>query len=531
MTIITKNDKINSYKIRVLVHPLEILMAAKDKKTTPKQEGSFGSELIQRFKTNPLIYTGTIILTVIIVIVFVFPAMMDTQHTPTLGYYNKVPITYVHGNYLDQVYQSIYRQYQSQLSTTNYQIAQYQIWREAFEATVLNTAVLDEMKKAGYEAPEAVVNKAVAELPEFQQNGVFSLARYNQLDSSQRTTLWRQVKESLTTQMYYTDVAMLRNPSREGTFISAMASPQRSFDLVSYPVSSYPDSEMIAFVRANPALFRVTHLSRITVTSGEREARQLLTSIQNGIETFEDVARNMSRDYYSEIGGDMGSRMAFELLTEIPGEQDREEIISLPAGSLSKVVKITDNTWAFFRIEENTRPADTDDPIIMDKIRGYMLTNERGRAEDWVIRETERFIASARTSGFASAAAQHVLDVKSFGPLPLNYGDVSFFASAASSGISELYYAGTNERFWQACFSTPLNTPSSPVVTEYDVIVIYPKEETMADEEDTSFISMYYSYWLAQSFEHDLRTYFLNNGKLDDRFWDFFEQIMPMFDY
>jgi len=336
--------------------------------------------------------------------------------------------------------------------------------------------------------------------------------------------LWRQLRDSIAVDHYVSDMTRLRVPSGESSFISTMASPQRSFDLVSFPISNYPDSEIAAYVQANPAMFRLTHFSKITINS-EREARQIYTSLRDGAETFEDAARNKSRDYYAENSGDMGSRMVFELLLEVPDEQTREELLRLERGYLSEVIKISDNNWAIFRAEERVRPADTSDPVAMDKIRNYMLGYERGRVEDWLIAEAEKFITSVRAADFDSAVIERGMTKKTFGPLPINYGNAVLFPSVSSSGVSELSNAGNNERFWQVAFSTPLNSPSSPVVLGSDVVVFYPLEETEANPEDIDLIDMYYSYWLSSSAEEDFRSFFLNNEKLDDRFWDVFQRF------
>ncbi|MCL2478870.1 MAG: SurA N-terminal domain-containing protein, partial [Treponema sp.] len=433
--------------------------------------------------------------------------------------------TYVSGNYFYQVQQSIARQYQTSMDDSNYQLTQYRIWREAFEQAVVETAILDEMKNAGYVTPTNVVDLNVAQLPDFQENGRFSSAKYNQLDNNRKMSLWRQVRDGITTNIFTSDLMAIKRSSHEADFISAMASPQRSFDMVSFPISSYPDSEIASYVQSNPSLFRITHLSRITVNSSERDAQQILTSIKNGNETFEDAAKNKSSDNYAQNSGDMGSRMVFELLIEIPDEQTREQIISLPKGEMSDVIKVSDNTWAIFRTEEAVRQADTTDPVIMDRIRSYVMTYERGRAEDWLVGVANDFITEAKAGSFDSAASARGLTKQSFGPLPLNYGDISFFSSVNSANISDLSGASTNDKFWQACFATPMGTPSEPVVLGTNVIVVIPTQETAADPDETTFINQYYTYWLSQAFDQDLRTYFLNNGKLVDKFWEMFSTL------
>jgi hypothetical protein len=303
-----------------------------------------------------------------------------------------------------------------------------------------------------------------------------------------------------------------------------MASPRRNFDLVSFPFSLYPDSEVAAFATANSALFRVTRLSRITVNSSEQEARQVLDSVKNGTSTFEEAAKTNSQDIYADRSGDMGVKMAFELVYEITEEPDRESVINLPKGEMSDLIKVASG-WAFFRAEEAARPADTSDTIQKETIRSYITTNERGRIEDWLIAEAGRFAAQAKDNGFDEAVAAAGLTKQSFGPVPVNYGNAALFGTITSSGITELSEAGTNELFWKAAFATPLQSPSNPLVIGNNVIVLYPLEESTAEESDLEMIEMYYPYWMSSGMDQSFRSFFLNSEKLDDRFEETFWKL------
>ncbi|AEF81309.1 peptidylprolyl isomerase [Leadbettera azotonutricia] len=506
-------------------------MALKEKKLPEKQEESIKNDFVRRFKANPFIFIGTIVILIIVIVAFVLvPAIVPSAQggaglNLTFGSYNKAPISYVEGNYFYQVQQNMAQQYQSSLTESNYQFVLYQIWRQAFESAVVHAGILDEMKQAGYVAPEDVVDREVALLPEFQENGRFSAAKYRQLDNNRRLALWRQVQDSVSVGHYVQDLTELKVSSQESSFVSDLASPQRKFDLVAFPVSAYPDSEVVSYAQANPQLFKVTHLSRITINSSERDARQILGSIQDGTTTFEDAAKANSQDSFTENGGDMGIIMAYELASTISDETIRQGIVNLSRGSFSDVLAIGEKSWAFFRAEEEPHNADTSDTSVVDKIRSYVMSFERGKAEDYTLAEAEKFTADAREAGFDSAIGNRAIEKKSFGPIPVNYGDTSLFPSVSSSGVTELGNASTNENFWQAAFGTSINSPSSPFVLGDNVIVLYPTEETVSDPEFNNYIGLYYSYWLNDSVQQGVSSYFLSNGKLDDRFWDVFQHI------
>jgi hypothetical protein len=515
-------------------------MASKEKKSPHQEDNSIQSELIRRFKANPFIFIGTIVILVIVIVAFVFvPAIVPSAGglgvDLRFGAYNKTPISFVPNGYFAQVRENIARYRQSSINDSNYQVVLYQIWREAFEETVIHTGILDEMKRAGYTPPEEVVDREVAQLPQFQENGRFSVSTYRALDNTTRISLWRQMQENVIKNRYNEDVTDLKISSGETDFIGAMASPKRSFDMALLPLSSYPDTEVSAYAANNAGLFRVTHLSVITVGSGEQEAQKILDSIKDGTSTFEDAARTYSQDSYAERGGDMGIKMAYELSTEIPEAEERGKVIGTPKGEYTSIVKVPSG-WAFFRAEDASYPADPGDPASLEKIRTYMTTFERGRIEDWLIEDARNLITLTGELGFDEALTQKALEKRSFGPLALNYGGdslyyngLSLFTALASFSVSELSSADTNENFWREAFSTPLNTPSNPLVLGNYVAVLYPLEETPEDEEAIDTIkTIYSSYWLSYITNTSLRSYFLQSDKLEDRFYEtFVKYILP----
>ncbi|MCL2008542.1 MAG: SurA N-terminal domain-containing protein [Treponema sp.] len=500
-------------------------MASREKKRSGKRDDSGKSEMLDRVRARPFLYIGTIVILVIIVIAFVFVPILSPRGgfggELVFGYYNRAPIAFVPDNFFHQQYERMVRMYQPSTDSPSYLSDMAWIWREAFEATVIHMGVLDEMRIAGYVAPDSVVDREVARLPMFQENGRFSSARYRAMDSNTRMNIWRRVQESIAFDMYVSDLLSLKVPSPEGTFVSNMASPLRTFDVAIFPSVNFPESEISAFMQANPEIFTVTHLSRITITSGEREARQILESVRSGFSTFEEAAVNHSQDWAADRGGDMGSLMVHHLQYELVDEEARRILMNLSRGELSDLIRVPTG-WAFFRAEENPAPADLDNPSHRSTVRSYILTNERGRIEDWLISEAERFIIATNQRGFDNALSEFGMFKQTLGPLPVNYGDSLLFSSVSNAGIPELANSGSDMFFWRAAFGTPLLTPSRPLVIGNDVIVLFPTEEVEAGEDDRRSIESYLSFRAMDSTSHGYQAYFMNNRKLDDRFEETF---------
>jgi hypothetical protein len=508
-------------------------MASSGKKAPSPEGDSTKGEWIRRFKSNPFVFIGTIIILIIVIIAFVLvPAIvpeagMGPGGDLNFGYYDKVPIAYVAGNYFALARENLYNRYQSMINETNASYVNQEIWRQAFDAAAIHTGILQEMKKAGYTAPAKVVDREMAKLPIFQENGRFSPVRYQAYDSNQRLILWNQLRDEITTAHYHADMRGLLKPSGETAFISGMASPQRRFDMAVFAVDSYPDSALIAYAEENSALFQAIHLSKVTITSSEANARKILNSVRDGTLTFEEAANTQSRDSYAERGGDMGIKLAHELAVEAPGAEDREKLLVLKKGEHSDIVKVNEG-WAFFRAEEDASPVNTADPGTLEKIRSYLWNFERNRMEDWAIAKAEEFISRVKARGFDGAIIEQSLEKRSFGPLPLNYGGLDLFASPASFSVAELSDAAWTEDFWKTAFFTPLNTPSKPLVQGTNVLVLFPLEESEADESTRGAIeSTLSSYWIDSHAEQELESFFLLSGKLENRFDETYRRLFP----
>jgi hypothetical protein len=53
--------------------------------------------------------------------------------------------------------------------------------------------------------------------------------------------------------------------------------------------------------------------------------------------------------------------------------------------------------------------------------------------------------------------------------------------------------------------------------------VLYPLEQTNADESITSYVESAYSpYWLSLLMEESMRAYFMQSDKLKDNFWEIY---------
>jgi hypothetical protein len=488
------------------------------------------SELLHRLKSNPPLFIGTLFVLILVIVSFVLvPALPEENFGTnggalTFGYYNKVPINYSEGNFFDRTLRAVTQTENFSLESDYSKDAQtsetaMRVWQRAFYAALIHQAILDELKNAGYKAPAVEVDKEVANLPMFQENGRFSITKYRNYDKSNLLSLWRAVEEEYTENQYRNVMNGLLVSEAEKAFIGNMGSPERTFRLAVFSRSSYPDSEVAAYAAANPEHFRMVHLSKITLDSTEKEARQILDSVQSGKTGFEDTARNRSKDSYKDQGGDMGVRMAHELYNSIADEAQRKAVLTLKPGEFSEIVKDPAG-WAFYRAEEAPYDADFSLQENIDKARSYMTQHAGGVMENWLAARAEEFISRAKGRDFEAAAKEAGAELKELGPVCLNYGNVSLF-SALGSDDKSLQSAVTNENFWRIAFTTPLDIPSAPFTIDTSIIVLQAVQETVKDDTEKGYTADFYASdsWQNNVEDSDLRAGVTGSPKTQDQFF------------
>jgi hypothetical protein len=508
-------------------------MAMKVKKQPVHDEDSAKSELIRRFKANPAIFIGTVIVLIIVIVAFVFvpaiaPNVSGFGVDYTFGYYEKTPISYRPGNYFSRIRDQLVQNNQGTYSEEDAAYMNFQIWWSAFQSAVVHTGILHEVGKTGYEPSKEMVDREVAQ--DFQVNGRFDAAAYRQLSNSSKMALWREAQEQIITEVYLRDQYELLSPSGEEDFVAEMAAGRRRFEGTAYNLDDYPETELNAYAAQNLTLFKTVHFSRITIESSEREARQIFNSVKDGALSFEDAARNQSQDVYAESGGDMGAQMAYEMASLIAGEAEREKVLALRRGEISELIG-TGESWIFFRAEADSVALDIGDASQMEKVRSYLLRFERGRMVNYFVGLAEELRARAGgAEGFEEAVQAANLKKFSFGPLVINYGNLPFFPRLEGvEGFSDtaLSSFAETDSFWRIAFSTPTGTVSEPLELGDQVLVLLPLEAEPVENpgENAENIKLTFRYF-SRDVNDIIQPFFIQSPKLEDRFWETYSRYL-----
>jgi hypothetical protein len=512
---------------------------------TPKAPLKKESREVKRGLKNPTIYAGTIVILVIVIVTFVFlpigtgtsSTISSNGRTLNFGTYAGRPIAYSQGSYMAlQVRDLNDRLTQQGLTQDNYQLFAYQVYRGAFERTVVRVAAIDEVKRAGGSVTEDWLDSKVAESAAFQENGSFSAQKYAEATLQEKLSLRDQIRDDTLYQTYFDDVLGLSPSSKEVDFVKGMGKATRTIEYAAYPLSNYPDAEVATWGAAHADLFRSLDLSRITITSSESDAAKLLKNIADKKTSFEDAAKASSKDAFAQKGGAEGPKLYNELAKELSGKDDAAKLVALKAGEMSPVFKSSAGAWVFFKANAPVSSADFTQAPVLASVRDYMNANEKGVIEDWSIAKAKALTA-AGGSGFEAAAKKAGIAVKTVGPFPLNYGDLTvsiygqsapLFKAVVPEGDSDLAGASTNEKFLTTAFSLAPGAVADPLVLGDNVLVIKAKEVGTAKDEDLSSIGFYYPYFMQSKASTEVRDLFVDSPSLKDNFSSvFFKYFQP----
>ncbi len=508
-------------------------MSKNEKKLSNTSEAAKAKAEKHRKKQKNLM-AGTIVVLAITIVSFVFvPALAGSGSTSgnlVFGKYGKTVIAYEQGNYFSQQVESINNMYRDSLgSNSNVDFLRQLIWRSAFNQTVVRTAMLDEVESAGAAVSSKKIDRAIVTSGIFDENGSFSEEAYMNTSGTRMKEIRDSLEEDLKVQTYYNDTLYsLQRSDKQIDFLLSLGSPEKNFSYATLPYSYYPVSEVARYGRENEELFSKMDLNRITVYTSEKEALDILNKLDSGI-SFDEVARNMSKDSYSENGGSMGETTFYSLLTFLEKEQ-AEEIFSLSQGSYTGVLS-TDNAYFIFQSAGPSIPLDVDDADTLASIRTYMEREEVGMIEDYLMKQAEALTISAQTSGLLTAAADMGIETGETGFIAPVYGSVPFIINSPGNKTSDslLSAAAYSDEFFEKAFGLKeTGEISEPVILDRSVLVFSLLEEQEGfeyPEEYRSYIESQLISELNQYKEAEVQSVYLESDKLKDNFNATFNRI------
>ncbi len=450
-------------------------------------------------KKNTVYTLGSLIILLICAFCFVvlpaFEGRASRQQggdAPVFGKYNGKEIKYEQGSdfadYVSQ-YGQMYQMYGQQLDQSAY----YQIFSQAFNATVMKYAYSEAVEKSGYEVPASAVTREM--IPYFSdENGNYSPKLYK--SASDETKL--QIKNTLSSRMFanrfYNDnfgsttevfnhdaLYGLKSSKAEQDFLADANKSMRGFDIASFAMSDYPLEEKLKFARQNEAKFNSYDLLIITVEE-KSTAETVAKRLANNEITFEDAVTEYSQKNFSNTEGKLTNTYQYQIENILENKEDLAAITGLAKDAVSDIIKTTSGFSIFKCANAYTKP-DFDSETIQRVVSSYISNYESSIIEDYFTAKANAFIADAKAGDFTAAGEKAGAKVSTLEPFPLNYGNVNVLGEfkAGDSGITN---AESNENFLSKAFALKLNELSEPLVVGDNIVVLKFTKETSPEDNE-----------------------------------------------
>jgi parvulin-like peptidyl-prolyl isomerase len=348
---------------------------------------------------------------------------------------------------------------------------------------------------SGYVVPDKKVDRQILTYFE-DEDGNFLPRAYNETPNGTKISMFKSLKENLTVSRSYDDLFGASGESidgyqlygrkansKEAAFYKKLGASQRAFDLAAFKMSEYPDREASAFITAHKDLFTKYDLSVITAES-ESEAKSTLAQLQKNEITFEDAVQELSSNLYSDADGklDDNYRLRFQLKDLLTKEEDLAAVTALAPNALSEVVK-TEGGWSIFKANGTATAPDSADETLISTAKSYITDVERGTVEEYFIAQAKDFAAAAIRDGFEEACTAFGVTMVDVPAFALNYKNSPLFT--ATSSVSELSGASSDENFLKGVFALKEGEVSSPYVVGDNVVVLRLKELVDKSDDDS----------------------------------------------
>jgi peptidyl-prolyl cis-trans isomerase D len=429
---------------------------------------------------NIIVQIGIFLVLVLVVVAFIFvPAMSQSGSSSdelVFGKYGDTQIDYVPGNYFARQIEYINNVYRdSDTLSDNVEYKRQLVWQTAFNQTVIQKAIEENLSKSGVLISETQIDKAMVERGPFQVDGNFSEELYRNASSSTKFDLRKQFKEDLLREQYLTDVMYgSRRSNNLITFIANLGSEEKSFNYAIFNSDNIDSKFFTAYASTNLDKFSKSSLNKITIFSSEEDAKNLQLKIIANEISFKEAAIAESKDSYAAEGGNAGEMYFHELLTDAESEEASNAVFALKDKEITDVIT-TSYGWVIYQMVNAPVMPDLTSEDVINDVKVYMSRNEKGLIEDYLVSQGTEFSNRAADSDFLSTAISMSIENGTTDYFSVNYGNNRMIPSSITNATQQnpaFSSAAFDELFLERLFALE-NTGdvSDPLVLGSNIVV------------------------------------------------------------
>lgn len=435
---------------------------------------------------------GGVVILILSIISFIFlPTMVQSGgRATTLGKWGKVSIQNTEDSEFTNQYRNLagYAENQNLIPSDEFSRTSFyhSLAKVAFDASVVDIAMIDELKRSGYAPSDFLVNKELVKYY-LDENEMYSETKFQATPANVKLSHKKAVEHSMIARRYVEDLfgdgkkGGMKMSSSETAFIEDMAKKVRDFKYVSFDFDSYPKEKIKEYGMEKADLY-VTYDFSLLSYETEEEAKSVLTSLKDGSKTFEDALKEIENKKLTDENGKLEKASREDVAELFPDNSDLDKVIVLKSGELSDVLQTSGMGYVIIRCDGDAKQADFDSEEVQNKVFAKMKSEDRGKIEEYLLNTGKEFSEKAKKDGFDVVASEYNKEVTLSQPFSLNYGSLSYFPSISANKDSVLSIASKNEDFYKDVFSLKDGEISSPYLLGSNVVVLSQGTEKDSDE-------------------------------------------------
>ncbi|MGE4453035.1 MAG: SurA N-terminal domain-containing protein [Sphaerochaeta sp.] len=505
----------------------KVLAFGKEKKGAVEKKGNNEAALKPKRKITIGWVFGMIVLILIAISFVLAPAIQafvgqGTSNGIVFGTYGKDEIKYAYGNYFHDQVQNYANQYSG--SQENQTQALYQIWKSAYDSTVLFTAINQLASKAGIIAADEVVKRAIIESGAYDKDGKFDVKTYQDASAETKASVEQSIRRGLPYQMVIDDVGTVLSSTAEVDYIADMAGNGRTFRYLSLEPSLYPDELASQYALQNKQLFFSMDMSIISVDSQER-AQTLYDAIANGEKSFEDAAIENSMDSYAAEGGKIGNLYYYGLVSNFKNSDEAVALLSAESGDVLGPYE-SNGAWALYKLNSTPEEPDYASEQLLASVKAYLATSDSGIIDTYLADLAADMKQEAASKNLDEVALAHDLDVMDVSATPYNLGGsqyMSDFSYTDNRGM--LASAAADEAVAEQLYSAGENTLLDPIKSGNSYLLVEVGSDVQ-DDSMGSYISMFYDYYSGAQNQQDFSQALYSSDLFEDNFLTTFLDVV-----
>lgn len=406
----------------------------------------------------------------------------------TLGSWNGIAIQNNEGSEFTNQYRSLAGYADSQSLAPSDEFSRTSFYHSlakiAFDVTVVETAMQDEVERLGYSPSDFLVSKSLVRYY-LDENGMYSQAKYQKTQANVRTSYKKAVEHAIITGRFIEDLfgndkkGGMKMSTAEASFINDMAKKVREYKYIVFNFDDFPKEEIKKYGAEKANLFDKYDLSALVYETKE-EAEAVEKALREGSKSFEDALNELEIKRLTDDSGKLEKSERGDLAKLFPDNADLDKVTSLKLGEYSSVMENSSVQYMILRCDGNVKKADLESEEMIEKMFNKMKAEDSGKIEEYLVAKGNEFAENAKKDGFEESAKVFEKEVKESTGFSLNYGSLSYFPSIDRSKDSDIAQAEKNEDFYKDVFSLKDGGVSKPHLLNSKVVVL-----TQVAEKDT----------------------------------------------